>query len=106
MKLYDDERITPADPHRRPQRGAGNAAPIYFDNPAWMDDAACASVGGDFWYPEVSKNGAINAAIRICQQCPVKAECLDYALDRNERIGIWGGTTVNERKAMRRERAA
>lgn len=107
MKLYGDERITPAGPHRRqPARSVftRNAAPIYFDNPAWMAQGVCAQTDPEAFFPE--RGGAWAAAIRICQQCPVRAVCLQYALDHDERIGIWGATTANQRKAMRRERAA
>ncbi len=39
----------------------------------------------------------------ICAECPYKLRCLEYALKNNE-IGIWGGTTENERKAIRKAR--
>lgn len=38
-----------------------------------------------------------NIAKRFCKQCPVRVECLEYALDAEESHGIWGGTTVRER---------
>ena len=69
---------------------------------AWMDSALCAQVGGDAWYPE--KGGAVLAPKRICRQCPVRAECLDYALDHNERFGVWGGLSEAERQRLRRQR--
>lgn len=36
----------------------------------------------------------------VCADCPIKAKCLDYALSAHMQ-GIWGGTTAEERKALR-----
>lgn len=38
-----------------------------------------------------------------CAECPVRMECLSYALIYNEEFGVWGGTTETERKVMRRK---
>jgi WhiB family redox-sensing transcriptional regulator len=73
----------------------------------WTADAICAQVGEDFWHPE---RGGITddtrAAKRVCLSCPVKQECLDYALERDEPFGIWGGLTARERRRQRRGSAA
>lgn len=71
--------------------------------PAWMNDGVCASVDPDLWYPET---GVFAHAKRVCNGCPVKAECLEYALDNSERWGIWGGTSEHERRALLKARAA
>lgn len=42
------------------------------------------------------------AAKAVCAGCEVRAECLQYALDNNERFGVWGGASESERAAMRR----
>lgn len=42
-------------------------------------------------------------AKRICARCPVKAECLQFALETDERWGVWGGTSAFERRWLRRE---
>lgn len=74
--------------------------------PDW-EGARCAEIGGDIWYPERGDwTTETVEAIRICQhECPIAAQCLRYALDNNEEHGIWAGTTVNDRKRMRREAA-
>jgi len=41
------------------------------------------------------------SARAACAKCPVTQECLDYALEMNERDGFWGGRSPNERRAMR-----
>lgn len=66
----------------------------------WRDRATCASVGGDWWFPE--QGGLATAAKEICKKCPVAVQCLQYALDNNETEGIWAGTTPMQRRAMKR----
>ena len=39
----------------------------------------------------------------MCRQCPVQADCLDFALTTNQDSGIWGGTSEEERRVLRRE---
>lgn len=70
--------------------------------PEWQERANCDGVPTDFFYPE--KGQTATAALRVCRGCDlnVKAECLQWALDNNER-GIWGGTTEQERRKMRRQ---
>jgi WhiB family redox-sensing transcriptional regulator len=68
---------------------------------AWFEDAACTSADPDAWWP--AKGAAIRAAVRVCEGCPVRAPCLKYALDTNQKDGIWGGLSVNERRRLKRE---
>lgn len=71
----------------------------------WVIDARCAEVGGDLWYATNTKGGPTREnlmAKRICDDCPVKQQCLDWALENNERYGIWGGATPRERRGMRK----
>lgn len=66
----------------------------------WRDTALCAQVGGELWFPE--KGGSTRDAKRICNRCEVRAECLEYALDNDERFGIWGGLSERERRRLKR----
>lgn len=77
----------------------------------WTDRAACAGSDTDFWYPtltDTATNGGPNALVAaaraICHRCPVRTDCLEYALTRNETHGIWGGKTPKERRAERNRR--
>ena len=65
---------------------------------AWQDSALCAKTDPEAFFPE--KGGSYSAAKRVCAQCEVKAECLQYALDHDERFGIWGGLTEEERRNL------
>jgi WhiB family redox-sensing transcriptional regulator len=40
----------------------------------------------------------------VCMRCPVRAECLDYAVSRPEKSGLWGGLNEDERAMERRRR--
>jgi WhiB family redox-sensing transcriptional regulator len=80
---------------------------LYLTNviiPGWFVDALCAEIGGDEWYPE--KGGTTRAAKRICAKCPVREECLEWALQNQERFGVWGGKSERERRAMTPREAA
>lgn len=57
----------------------------------WMDSAACAKVGGDWWHPGKG----------VCQNCPVLTECRVWAIADPELTGIWGGLNEDERKRLR-----
>ena len=65
-----------------------------------MDDAVCAEVGGEFWFPE--KGGSAAIPKRICGTCPVVQQCLEYALENGLEYGIWGGMSPLELRAQRR----
>lgn len=70
---------------------------------SWRDDALCAQVDvGDLFFPE--KGGSTQAAKLVCQLCDVRQQCLDFALDTDERHGIWGGLSDRERRVLRRRR--
>jgi WhiB family redox-sensing transcriptional regulator len=45
----------------------------------------------------------VQQAREICTTCNVTEECLEYALETNQRAGIWGGSTEEERKSLRRK---
>jgi WhiB family redox-sensing transcriptional regulator len=72
----------------------------------WREQALCAQIGGDVWFPE--SGGSVREAKAVCNggggrpPCPVRQECLEAALNRNDRYGIYGGLTDRERRALRR----
>ncbi len=75
------------------------------DNPlSWQTDALCAQTDPEAFFPE--KGGSTRDAKRICTTCEVKGQCLDYALQNDERFGIWGGLSERERRRLRRTRSA
>lgn len=68
----------------------------------WVDSALCAQIGShDTFFPEKGVSSA--EAKRICGMCEVAADCLEYALGAPYAMhGVWGGTTENQRREMRR----
>lgn len=70
--------------------------------PEWVAAAVCAQVDPELFYPD--KGGSVRDAKRVCTRCPVRPQCLAYALDGDERHGVWGGLSEPERR--RRARAA
>lgn len=70
---------------------------------AWQEDALCAQTDPEAFFPE--KGGSTRDAKRICAQCTVRAECLEYALKNDERFGIWGGLSERERRRLKRRPA-
>ena len=66
----------------------------------WSEDAKCLQADPDTFFPE--KGGSTREAKRICLQCDVREQCLDYALDNDERFGIWGGLSERERRRLKR----
>lgn len=70
-------------------------------------DAACRHADPDLFFP-IGDTGAalhqIDEAKLICQSCPARTPCLAWALDHGVAAGIWGGTTDEERRAIRSTR--
>jgi hypothetical protein len=58
----------------------------------------------DIWYPHPDPVNKPRA-VAICAQCPVRQQCLDHALQRREPLGIWGGKTAGQRRAILARRA-
>jgi WhiB family redox-sensing transcriptional regulator len=65
----------------------------------WKDQAACNGKQELFFSDH--KQTVVQQAKAVCGECPVRAQCLAYALENTE-IGIWGGYTANERRMMLR----
>jgi WhiB family transcriptional regulator, redox-sensing transcriptional regulator len=71
------------------------------DNPlAWQSDSLCAQTDPEAFFPE--KGGSTRDAKKICASCEVRIHCLEYALENDERFGIWGGLSERERRKLRK----
>ena len=79
---------------------AGAYANADSDALAWQAEALCAQTDPEAFFPE--KGGSTRDAKRICSGCEVKAQCLDYALENDERFGIWGGLSERERRKLKK----
>lgn len=74
-------------------------APVQEEKP-WATFAACRDADGMVFFPQTRSE--TEAALAVCATCPVRDECLEHALDTNERFGVWGGTTEKQRRALLR----
>jgi WhiB family redox-sensing transcriptional regulator len=71
----------------------------------WRDVAACRDTDPDLFFPPGTTGPALRdlgEAKRICRACPARARCLSWALDHGVTDGVWGGTTADERRVIRR----
>nr|WP_276529464.1 WhiB family transcriptional regulator [Nanchangia anserum] len=66
---------------------------------AWQDQALCAQTDPEAFFPE--KGGSTREAKQVCQLCRVRDDCLRYALENDERFGIWGGLSERERRRLK-----
>jgi len=81
----------------------------------WREKAACRGlIAPDYvWFPPrgryvSTRAGAISPTQRLldlCEGCPVRITCLDFAIAGNE-PGIWGGTSFRQRRAIKKERVS
>ena len=71
---------------------------------SWMRDGLCAGAADpEIFFPPRGR-GKADAAKAVCAGCPVRRECLRYALKAPEEHGVWGGLDEDERAAIRRKR--
>jgi len=78
------------------------SAPLYVELPTlpqqdreWRKESACA----EQWEPFFDWRRVEEAKV-ICNTCTVQSQCLQFAIDNDERDGVWGGLTAKERKAL------
>jgi WhiB family redox-sensing transcriptional regulator len=70
----------------------------------WRNRAACSGYHHSLFFPAGDAEETSTARARqLCRSCPVVEACLEYALETNQRAGIWGGSTEEERKILRRK---
>jgi WhiB family redox-sensing transcriptional regulator len=64
----------------------------------WMIEAECRGKDPKIFFP--SSSAGVDIARRICAECVVKQDCLDYALANKIGHGVWGGTSERERNRI------
>ncbi len=75
----------------------------------WRDEAVCRETDPDLFFPIGTTGQAllqIDRAKQVCNECTVQVSCLEFALETNQDSGIWGGTSEEERRDIRRRIAA
>lgn len=71
--------------------------------PAWQASAACVGVHPKLFFPDTPGQPINPEVRRVCARCPVRNDCLQHALDNDER-GVWAATSERERRAIRYRR--
>lgn len=66
--------------------------------PDWRDDALCTQIDAELFHPRKGDTETARLAKRTCLDCPVRRECLIWALANDERWGIWGGIPERARR--------
>lgn len=70
----------------------------------WRDAALCRGLDPDIFFPDPDDEPAAADAIEVCGECQVQETCLEWAIARREKDGVWGGATVRERRRIIRRR--
>ena len=79
--------------------------PVTMENEDWRTDAACRDTDPDLFFPVGTTGPAIEqiaSAKAVCGECDAQAECLEFALATNQDSGVWGGTSEEERRKLRK----
>jgi WhiB family redox-sensing transcriptional regulator len=74
----------------------------------WRHVAACRDEDPELFFPIGNTGPAllqIEEAKSVCRRCPVREECLQFALDTGQDAGVWGGLSEDERRALKRRNA-
>jgi WhiB family redox-sensing transcriptional regulator len=72
-----------------------------FDPAPWRADANCKDVDVNLFFPERGDGSTVMYAKQVCRGCTVRLQCLQFAVNNNETIGIWGGTSERQRRLIR-----
>lgn len=64
----------------------------------WMTDGRCKELPPELFFP--SDGVGVERARRVCKNCCVRDDCLEYALSQRIDHGVWGGTSERERKRI------
>lgn len=75
---------------------------LWYPGEDWRAQAACATVEHEVFFPPGDEPEDAIEAKAVCAVCPVRDDCLEYALATNQSEGVWGGLDASERRRMRR----
>jgi WhiB family redox-sensing transcriptional regulator len=67
---------------------------------SWRYSGLCTQTDPELFFP--NKGESTKSAKKVCGQCEVRAQCLAYALEHDERHGVWGGLSERERRRLKR----
>jgi WhiB family transcriptional regulator, redox-sensing transcriptional regulator len=94
--------VSPGNSDLTPSVGGNVEGPETPDEYAWMLHARCRGAKPTEFFP--SDGLGVESAQRICAGCPVRIDCLEYALVNRIEHGVWGGASERERRRILRRR--
>jgi WhiB family transcriptional regulator, redox-sensing transcriptional regulator len=71
----------------------------------WRQHAACRREDPDLFFPIGTSGPALlqtEQAKAVCRRCPVRGSCLEWAMETDQTLGVWGGLSETERRALKR----
>lgn len=68
----------------------------------WRAQAACREIDIEVFF--AVDEDSQRAAVAVCETCPVRQPCLEYAITSREQYGVWGGVREQDRKRLVRAR--
>jgi WhiB family transcriptional regulator, redox-sensing transcriptional regulator len=68
----------------------------------WMADGHCATQPPSLFFP--SDGAGVEKARKVCATCPMRTQCLEYALVNRVDHGVWGGTSERQRRRILKSR--
>ena len=86
------------------REGLMSLAPInsFEEQNRWFASAECLGADPEIFF--IERGSSTDEAKAICNQCPVGAQCLEYAIEHHEHHGVWGGHSQPELRIISRER--
>lgn len=103
MPTYRTEDRSAVRTEDRPARRAALRPAPADAELSWQEAALCAQTGPELFFPE--PGSSTREAKFLCGMCEGREACLEYALTHDERFGVWGGLSEQERYALKRRRA-
>lgn len=77
---------------------------LFTDRAEWIARALCRGLDPNLLFPDRGDLASVANAKAVCAVCDVRAECLQYAIDTEQDLGIWGGATRVDLQVARRGR--
>lgn len=74
-----------------------------WQQPRWIEEGRCRGVETSYWFAddEDVSDSTRRFAVEYCETCPVRLQCLSFAVLNNEKHGVWGGSTRRHRRRLR-----
>jgi WhiB family redox-sensing transcriptional regulator len=83
-----------------------NLRPATWNSEEWRELGSCRALATSLFFP-IGQTGEAEVKIarakKVCVTCPVREQCLEFAITTNQEYGVWGGHSEEERRVVRRQ---